>query len=341
MIKGSIYQGNKLSINNILKIITPFDIYRYYLLRVGINVFRINRAMSSPYHKDNNPSFLLSDKGGTLHHIDFTDTSKRGDCFQFVKDLYNILDLPDTLKMIDRDFGLGLSDKNSDLGAYKVITKGYDQPEVSDSSPSIIQVVTRRFNRDELAYWNDFYQDISDLKSENVYAIKKLYLNRKLFSIPLNEIAFGYLYEGEFWKIYRPFAPTKKEKWISNVPITCMDGKQNIKDCDLAFISKSKKDYMLLKKVMDCACAVQNEGLACFSLENVDFLKKNSKRQILSFDNDEPGVKNSLQITEMFGFGYCNVPKEYLSEKITDWADLARWYGIKEVEAYLKTKNII
>lgn len=341
MIKGNKFEGNKLTINNILKIITSFDIYRYYLSSVGVQVFRINRSMSSPYHKDDNPSFMLSDKGGTLHHIDFTDTSKRGDCFQFVQDLYNIPTLPETLLLIDKDFGLGLAGRRENVGAYKVITKGYEPPEEFDDKPNLIQITTRKFNKDELAYWNDFYQDVEDLKRENIYAMKSIYLNKKLYTIPLNEIAFGYLYEDQYWKIYRPFAPTKKEKWLSNVPITCMDGKQNIKDCDVAFISKSKKDYMVLNKMMDCACAVQNEGLACFSVDNVDFLKKNSKRQILSFDNDGPGVKNSLQITEMFDFGYCNVPKTLLGEGITDWADWTRLYGINEVKDYLKTKGII
>lgn len=341
MIKGNKFEGDKLTITNILKIISPFDIYRYYLGLAGVGVFRINKEMGSPYHKDENPSFLLSDRGGTLHHIDFTDTSKRGDCFQFVQNLYNIPSLPDTLRMIDRDFGLGLSGRGENVGAYKLLTKGYDQPENLDDSPNLIQVVTRKFNRDELAYWNHFYQDVADLKAENIFAPKKIYLNKKLYNIPLNEIAFGYLYEDQYWKLYRPFAPTKKEKWISNVPITCMDGKQNIKDCKTAFITKSKKDYMFLKKLMDCVCSVQNEGLACFSVENVDFLKKNSKNQILSFDSDPPGVKNSLQITEMFGMGYCNVPKEYLSEQVTDWSDWAFRYGINEPREYLKMKGII
>lgn len=340
MIKGTISE-NRLTIDNILKMITPFDIYKYYLMNVGVMVFRINREMSSPYHKDDNPSFLISDRGGTLHHIDFTDTSKRGDCFQFVQDLYNIPSLPETLKVIDRDFGLGLSVRGSNVGAYRVITRGYEQPEVSNDKPTKIQIITRKYNRDELGYWNNFYQDIEDLKSENVYVPKKIYLDGKLYNIPLNEIAFAYLYEEKFWKIYRPFAPTKKEKWLSNVPITCMDGKQNIQNCEMAFINKSKKDYLLMKKLIKTTCGVQNEGIACFSKENVDFLKSNSKRQILSFDNDEPGVKNSIQITGMFGFEYCNVPKLYLSEKITDWADLARWYGIKEVEDCLKKKKII
>jgi hypothetical protein len=153
-------------------------------------------------------------------------------------------------------------------------------------------------------------------------------------------LRFGYYYDG-FWKIYRPFAD-KKNKWMpNNVPITTMDGKNDIKDCKVAFINKSKKDHMVIKKIFPCSCAVQNEGIACFSEENVAYLKANSDKQILSFDSDITGVKNSQQITELFGFGYCNVPKKYLNEGIKDWADLAKIYGMKAIEEVLKEKNLI
>ena len=97
----------------------------------------------------------------------------------------------------------------------------------------------------------------------------------------------------------------------------------------------------MIKKLFECSCAVQNEGLACFSEENVNYLKSNSKRQILSFDSDVTGVKNSQQITQLFGFDYCNVPKQYLSEGIKDWADLGKTYGMKAIENYLIEKNLI
>ena len=143
-------------------------------------------------------------------------------------------------------------------------------------------------------------------------------------------------------KIYRPFAKDKRYKWVpNNVPITAMDGKDNIKDCDVAFINKSKKDHMVISKLFPCSCAVQNEGVGCFSNENVEFIKSNSKRQILSFDSDVTGVTNSQQITQLFGFDYCNVPKIYLEEGIKDWADLAKTHGLDTVEEYLIKKGII
>jgi hypothetical protein len=157
----------------------------------------------------------------------------------------------------------------------------------------------------------------------------------------MDELRFGYLYDDK-WKIYRPYAKDKRSKWVpNNVPITAMDGKENIKDCDVAFINKSKKDYMVMKKLFPCSCAVQNEGLGCFSPENVEYIKSNSASQILSFDSDITGVENSQQITELFGFDYCNVPRKYLSEGIKDWADLARVHGLQAIEEYLISKELI
>jgi hypothetical protein len=202
-------------------------------------------------------------------------------------------------------------------------------------------VKVRKFTQEELDYWAQYHQNIQDLRDNNIYSIKELYLNKQRFPLGDNELRFGYLYEGQFWKIYRPFAD-KKHKWMpNNVPITAMDGREDVKNCNVAFINKSKKDYMVMKKIFPCSCAVQNEGLGCFSHENVEYLKANSDRQILSFDADDVGVQNSRQITEMFDFDYMNVPRQYLAEGIKDWALLGAKYGLKTIENILKEKGIL
>jgi hypothetical protein len=161
-----------------------------------------------------------------------------------------------------------------------------------------------------------------------------------LFTLKDTDIRFGYFYDGH-WKIYRPFGD-KKSKWVpNNVPITAMDGLDDIKNCGVAIINKSKKDYMVMKKVFPTCCAVQNEGMGCFSTDNVDYIKKNSFIQVLSFDSDVTGVTNSQQITKVFDFDYCNVPKEYLAEGIKDWSDLGKTYGLKVIEDYLKLKKLL
>lgn len=324
-----------LTPESILSLITDYDIFRFYMPNKSWNV---NTVTYSPFRNEKNPSFLIGYRGEKLHYIDFSDTSKKGNCFNFVKDLYNLNSFYDVLKLIDKDFNLGISSGNAP--SYEIIVKDYKQPEITDKQYSLVQVKTRKFTQEELAYWNEYHQDVEDLKANNIYSVDKVYLNKQLFSIKDTELRFGYFYDGK-WKIYKPHAE-KKFKWVpNNVPITTMEGLENIKDSEFAFINKSKKDYMVIKKLLPNTCAVQNEGMACFSQENVNYLRENSKRQILSFDADAAGVANSQQITELFGFDYCNVPRQYLHQGVKDWADLARDFGMNTVETILKKKNIL
>lgn len=336
--KAMSIQGKKrinLTPDSILTMISEYDIYKMYMPHHN---WKINVVTYSAFRNEKNPSFLIGYKGGTLRYVDFGDSSKKGGCFDFVMMLFSI-SLREAMLMIDKDFDLGIVNV-SETKNYKRIVSDYIQPIVTSKREFFIQVKTRKFTHEELAYWNEYYQDIDDLRANNVYSIDTLYLNKKKFPLKDSELRFAYLYEG-FWKIYRPYA-SKKEKWMpNNVPITMMDGLNDIKDCDVAFINKSKKDYMVMKKVFPCCCAVQNEGLGCFSEENVEYLKENSDKQILSFDADDVGVKNSQLITEKFGFDYCNVPKIYLGEGLKDWSDLAKAHGLKVIEKYLIQKEII
>ncbi len=320
----------------ILSKISEYDIFRFYM---PAKDWKLGQATYSPFRDEKTPSFLIGVRGDSIKFIDFGDTSIQGDCFKFVERLYNMPNFHEVLKKIDADFNLGIS-SGDNLQDYKRIIKTYAQPKLVEKDYSFIQVKTRNFTNQELAYWNEYYQDIDDLKANNIFSIDEVYLNKKRIVLSDNELRFGYLYDGH-WKIYRPFSE-RRWKWMpNNVPITAMDGKDDIKNCDVAFINKSKKDYMVMKKLYPCCCAVQNEGMGCFSDENIQFLKDNSNRQILSFDSDETGVSNSKKITEMFGFDYCNVPREFLKEGIKDWADLARIHGLKVIEDYLINKNII
>ena len=326
----------RLTPETILNRISDYDIFRYYMPNKS---WKINVVTFSPFRDEQHPSFLIGNKFGVLTFIDFADSSKKGDCFNFVKCLYNLVNINDVLKLIDKDFHLGIVDK-APSEEYKTITSIYKQPEDKGKRYSLIQVVTKKFTNEELSYWNNYHLDIQDLKDNNVYSLKAVYLNKTRFIFTEPELKFGYFYDG-YWKIYRPFA-NKKYKWVpNNVPITTMDGKDDIKDCDVAFINKSKKDYMVMKKVFPCSCAVQNEGMGCFSKENVEFLKTNSKKQILSFDSDVIGVKNSQQITTKLGFDYCNVPRKYLNEGIKDWAALAATHGLDVIKDILKQKQLI
>jgi len=336
MITGEKKVFEQLNFETILSKISEYDIFRWYMPN---KKWEVNRVTYSPFRNESRPSFTIYSKDGRLFYLDFSDPHYRGGCFDFVKQLFNV-NHNECLEMIDKDFNLGIRiKKREDLPSHVEIVSKYEQPEKLEKKYSHIQVIARKFTNEELEYWNQYHQDIQDLKDNNVYSIKKLYLNRSIVHLKETELRFGYFYDGH-WKIYRPFS--KDSKWFpNNTPITTMDGKDSLDKTKMAFINKSKKDYMVMKKIYPHSCAVQNEGVACFSDENVDFLKHNSSSQILSFDSDVPGVKNSKMVTEMFNFDYCNVPRYYLQEGIKDWADLAKKYGMQIIEHYLKQKFII
>ena len=315
----------------ILSKISDYDIFRFYM---PTRDWKLNQVTFSPFRMEKNPSFVIGNRFGPVSFIDFADTSKRGDCFEFVSTLFNISHI-EALRLIDRDFGLGI-ESGENIGSYKKIVSEYKQPEITKRT-TIIQASVRKFTNRELEYWNQYHISLDELRANHVYAIKSVYLNKQKFSMKEDELVFGYLY-GEYWKIYRPFAD-KKSKWVpNNVPITEMDGKKDVETCRIAFINKSKKDYMVMKKIFPTCCAVQNEGLGCFSEDNVSYLKDNSDIQILSFDSDETGVQNSQKITKLFDFEYANVPRKYLKEGIKDWADLAKVHGLAAVEDCLNKK---
>jgi DNA primase len=332
MIKGQ--KKAELTAEAVLKRISEYDVFKMYMP----NPWKINQVCLSPFRKEEHPSFIIGNRGGGLHFIDFADTSKKGDCFEFVQQLHSC-DFNTALRIVDKAFGLGFHSQDN-LDKYKTIRAEYKQPEELGKRYSLIQVQARKFTKEELAYWNLYHQDITDLRREDIYSIDKLYLNKKLFSLKETELRFGYFYDGH-WKIYRPFE-SPKLKWLpNNVPITTLEGKENIVNCDVSFIAKSKKDKMVVLKVYEHTCAVQNEGIACFSPENVEFLKSNSKRQVLGFDSDVPGVKNSQQITKLLDFDYMNTPRPYLSDGINDFAELGKDYGMNAVEKLFKKKGLI
>jgi hypothetical protein len=323
---------SELTKENILKLITEYDIYRQYMS----NKWELNKVCHSPFRQDNEKSFIIGTKFGKITHKDFANSQIKGDCFKFVQQLFQC-DYRESYKIIDKDFSLGIS--NNTLSKHKAIIT-YEQPVIEEKQYSNIQCITRKFTNEELSYWNNYYQDIEDLKTNNVFSISKVFLNKERFNLKETELRFGYFYEGQ-WKIYKPFSE-RKTKWLpNNVPLTYLEGKENIIQCNTAIITKSKKDLMVIKKVYPCVCAVQNESAGCFSEENVSFLKGNSKKQILSFDSDKAGVTNSQLITKAFGFEYLNVSRSYLSDGINDWADLGKEYGLHTIEKIFKKKKLI
>ena len=324
-----------LTRDNILRRANEYDIYRFYL---GQDL-KIGRAIHSPFRDENNPSFSINvSKDGSILHVDYGDSEKRGDCVEFVMQLFN-LTFRDALNRIDSDMQLGITNKKGTQFVKAEAPIGFIHKE----PPAFIQVITKAFTVEELEYWKMFEINLDDLVKENVFSVKKAFLNRQRMPLPSNELVFAYL-QLDKWKIYRPFARYKKDKFRSNIPNDWMSGLDKIvPGSPISLVTKSKKDEILLSKIIPATCSVQSENVVAISSENIQILKKNSILQYVNFDSDETGVQ-ACKYYNQFGFKWINCPKGYYkpdSTMIKDFSDLCRYAGFQKVVDYFKSKGLI
>ena len=343
MIKGR--QKVILTKEDILKKISTYDIYRYYQGPFTLNEVCVNR-----HRGEKDPSLIIGNKlSGDLTHKDFGDYKWRGDAFHFVEQIFQC-DFATALKIIDRDFNLGLQE-GKDIKVVKSIT--WEAPKIELKKPPLFQIsYYSKMSKSYLDYWAKLHQGESDLKRENIFQPKEIWRNKK--RIPLGELmTFVYYYSSiDKWKIYRPFAPKKelhtpmnKWKWDSNVPFNYVDNLKNISpDCHRAFLAKSKKDRMVLMTALqtDCIADVQAEDPACLSEDSLNLFLQVKNRWVIS-DNDKKGKEFSWWLTRHHDFKHVNVPDKYLNSipKCTDFADLCYNYDINLVIDHFKRKKIL
>lgn len=275
---------------------------------------------------------------GKLHHTDFADSSKRGSCIDFVMQLHGI-DFNGALRKVAHDFCLVAPD-----GTFKDVERKplVDCREQQPRRDTLIQVKSRKFDLSDLAYWGQYGITEADLKANSVYAVRKLYLNGETLPFPSTELIFGYLF-GEKWKIYRPLAD-KKNKWLSNVSQGTISGiEKMVSGTTIGVITKSKKDEMILSKIIPATCSTQNESEFSISKENIDLLQRNCGKVYVNFDSDDVGVQ-ACKYYNQFGFGWINPPRSYTKPdgtQVKDFADLVRYHGMEAVINHFKLKKLI
>lgn len=335
MVGGKVKQD--LTIRAILNKISAYDIYRYY---IGEDI-PINRAFSSPMpnRRDNNPSFVINSKGGKLHHRDFADDTYSGDCVDFVQQQQMLVSYNDALRVINRDFGLGLG-YGEDKGNIERRAPVFKAPLIEDRRESFIQVATKRFTEEELRWWGEYHITEQELKDNQIYSVDRLFVDRKRSSMKKGDLVFGYLYVDK-WKIYKPLAP-KEDKWLSSVSFFTPDQLDNVKvGCGKAIVTKSRKDLIIIKKIFPYVCGVQNESLQALSKETISHLRDSKAEVYINYDNDLAGKKSSIRITRQYGFKHINVPDDYTKHKIKDFSDMSKIMGMQAVEDYFKLKGLI
>lgn len=310
-----------LNVDNILSLTSEEKIYKYYL---G-NKFKFDKPFSSPFRRDRNPSFIVSSL--TKYYRDFA-TGEAGNCFNFVQKLYSI-GFNECLIQIVYDLGL-----NYRFHIPNTQHKKSKQVEIKNISntdkvaKAVIKVKTRKFNEDDLKFWNSYGISLKYLKLGNIYALDYFYLNGKYYKAVKYSYVFVEKKDDQYtYKIYQPYSNLK---WISNNNYSVWELWNLLpNNYNRLIITSSRKDALSI---------IENNKIPAVALQSeITMPKDNVMREILRrfekvyvlFDNDynkdiNIGQQAALKLVNKYGLTNVVIPEEYKSK---DYSDLVLNHG--------------
>lgn len=311
--------------------------------------------VTSPFREDANPGcwFEIDFSSNKLRFTDFADNRVIGgvkmsniDCFDAVKIYFGLPSFYKTLEFIKAKLIDGRDIKH-DIVHHKVKNKVHKK----EKKPVRILMNTRDFFLEDRNFWQYRYGITKEnLIEDKVFPIRKFKLfNTKsgdhVFRTP--DIAYAYTeFKSGNKKIYRPKQKGGK-KFITNCVADDVGGMNtNVTSGRLLIITKSYKDYRVLRNLGLNVRWLQNEGMFPKGEEFWNLLKGFDKI-IVFFDNDEPGIKAAGDLVKLINETQPNksssvyLPVELLSNGISDPSDLVHKRDVNELISFLKHKRIL
>ena len=249
--------------DEILRIISEVDVFEYYLGFLPTN------PISSPLREDINPSFslFLSDKYSQLFYKDFS-TGEVGDCFIFVKRLFNLATKTDAFNKVAGDFGLNqfrLPSGSISAPSTKLKIPERKTPRIKPNERLRISVRRREWKlRDKNFWYKKYGLNKEQLEYCNVYPISHYFVNGYCTEAHSKAYAFVEEKDGlQTFKIYQPYAE-KEDKWINNNDYSTWElWTQMPNTGNILVICSSRKDAMVIKSLFPSelltACSLQSE----------------------------------------------------------------------------------
>jgi len=310
-----------LTVDNIFKKITSYDIFRKYCLEFK----EVGKAFHSPFRTDKHPSAFIIYYNGDLLFKDFGGDSLRA--INFVSKLLS-LNFPETLERINNDFGLGLEGgefENSKTENKKIVL--YDKEDL------VIKIKRKNWEQKDIDYWMQYDIQLTTLKLFDVYPISHYSINDYIEIADSLAYSYDYYWENDIFrrKIYQPFS---KKKWVNNGGKVVQGEGMLPKTGDLLIITSSLKDVMTLYELGYTAIAPTSETAF---VPDKYFEKQTSrfKHKLLFFDSDDTGIKRSIELSEKWNIDYILIPRENDKDP-KDISDFVKQNGKNSAERIIK-----
>ena len=201
--------------------------------------------------------------------------------------------------------------------------------KIHEKEKKEIQIISRKFDDNDIEYWNQYGVRLETLRLFNVIPIMECFVNGypiiKYDGInPL--YAYRFIEDGNiYYKIYNPLTDNKSKKWRYNGTSTILQGFDQLPLSDnLLIITKSLKDVIVLYEMGYHAISLQSEA-SVLTKNVLNLLKNRFDNIVIFYDNDTTGIKRSNIITESFGLKSIMISKEY---NVKDISDYVAYYNI-------------
>jgi len=312
-----------------MKYVQDKDIYEFYL---GHNI-SFNQAYYSPFREEKRPSmtFLKKDNGAILWR-DWGDgmQNKSSSAIDFVMRLY-LCTFKEALEHIKEDIG-GI--RPSFL---------YTKQESYKRKHKEIHVKTRRFDNNDVAYWNQYGISIDTLISFDVIPIQEWYYNnykQDIYDGSHPIYAFKFITNGNvYYKIYNPLTLDRSRKWRYNGTEQVLAGFDQLPWINnYIILTKSLKDVMVLYSMGIPAVSLQSEQ-AFLDTTIYTSLKDRFSSIIVLYDNDTTGIERSNQLVENYGVKQIFIPKRSKCKDISDYVSMYGFEKGKELMIMLLKKH--
>jgi hypothetical protein len=310
-----------LTKDEILKRVSQEDIFLIVFKTVEIGKYYTN-----PLREDSVPGCYFNWYNNILWFCDFADSKISRDCFEMLKDYYN-LNFYQVLEHINDYFKLGLSEGEV---AVPVSISIMESPIKQEKPKNHITYKAKKFDRHHRNYWTKYQITKNQLLSDNIYPTiwYRFWSSKKQNWVIIRPQASDVTYSISQWddaiKICRAKC-TGKGKWITNCTKNHVGGMDKLPfSGDSLIITKSYKDWRVLT----------NQGLSCIWFQNEGMFPDKSllesicmtfEKVIIWFDNDATGIKASDKLCQMMTFHNdvrrTHLPVSCLKYKIKDPAD--------------------
>jgi hypothetical protein len=305
----------------------------------------------SPFRKDNIPDCYFEWYKDTLYFVDWAEPIQKRrhrDCFNMVQDSFQV-SFYRSLEIINEHFKLGLLAGHSDDSEHTLKQRVYQKglkatPKIRKEMP----FKARGFNgQGDKEYWQPYQISRSDLMTDQVFPIiwYKVFSKRLENYVLIRPSTRSYLV-GNFEDRRKFYTPDKKGKgkWATNCTKNDIWGY----DClplkgKKLIISKSYKDYRVLKNQGATVIAFQNEGMIPTQEILLDLIDR-FEEIIVFFDNDRAGIEAADKLTlkiNLLSPDKARIVYIKRQSRVSDPADLMKYKGKKFLTEFIAQNRLV